>query len=173
MPSRARTSKVTSTVSVKGTDGVTRTARLNVGATGLTDAAFAEAAKHGATLSESLKEALPDGGVKTKKNTIKADDITPKVAGECVNASVGSTPSPTIASKLTVYAGRGIDIAAAPEPTPSEDALPSVWVPDSTAWVARVTGLLNTMIGLLAGFLAGRTDLRQQSSTTPPPSEEP
>lgn len=29
---------------------------------------------------------------------------------------------------------------------------------DVTAWVARVTGILNTMIGLLAGFLAGRTD---------------
>ena len=25
-------------------------------------------------------------------------------------------------------------------------------------WVSRITGILNTMIGLLAGFLAGRTD---------------
>jgi ABC-type amino acid transport system permease subunit len=39
---------------------------------------------------------------------------------------------------------------------------------DVTVWVSRVTGLLNTMIGLLAGFLAGRTDTR-----TPPPSELP
>ena len=29
---------------------------------------------------------------------------------------------------------------------------------DVSVWVTRVTGLLNTMIGLLAGFLAGRTD---------------
>lgn len=29
---------------------------------------------------------------------------------------------------------------------------------DVTPWITRVTGLLNTMIGLLAGFLAGRTD---------------
>jgi Mg-chelatase subunit ChlD len=62
----------------------------------------------------------------------------PKVAGVCVNATVEPAPSPTIASRLTVFAGKGIDIAAPPEPTPSEDALPSVWVPDSTAWVARV-----------------------------------
>jgi ABC-type amino acid transport system permease subunit len=39
---------------------------------------------------------------------------------------------------------------------------------DITVWVTRVTGLLNTMIGLLAGFLAGRTDTR-----TAPPSELP
>lgn len=38
---------------------------------------------------------------------------------------------------------------------------------DITIWVARVTGLLNTMIGLLAGFLAGRTDYSQQRQVTP------
>ena len=32
-----------------------------------------------------------------------------------------------------------------------------------SVWVTRVTGLLNTLIGLLAGFLAGRTD-RSQSN---------
>jgi protein-S-isoprenylcysteine O-methyltransferase Ste14 len=29
---------------------------------------------------------------------------------------------------------------------------------DVTIWITRVTGILNTMVGLLAGFLAGRTD---------------
>jgi hypothetical protein len=62
----------------------------------------------------------------------------PKVAGQCVNATVEAVPSPTIASRLTVYAGKGIDIAAAAEPTPAADSLPAVWVPDSMAWVARV-----------------------------------
>ena len=62
----------------------------------------------------------------------------PKVAGECINAIVEPTVSPTIASRLTVYAGKGIDIAGPPEPTPNAGALPAVWVPDSTAWVARV-----------------------------------
>jgi cytochrome c biogenesis protein CcdA len=43
---------------------------------------------------------------------------------------------------------------------------------DVSIWVTRVTGLLNTMIGLLAGFLAGRTDMRRgdtdQQLPTPP-----
>jgi hypothetical protein len=43
-----------------------------------------------------------------------------------------------VASSLTVYAGRAIDTAAAPEPTPKEDAIPTVWIPDSTAWLGRV-----------------------------------
>lgn len=38
---------------------------------------------------------------------------------------------------------------------------------DVTVWVTRITGLLNTLVGLLAGFLAGRTDYKN-----PPPSEE-
>jgi Mg-chelatase subunit ChlD len=62
----------------------------------------------------------------------------PKVAGHCINAIVDPTVPATIASRLTVYAGKGIDIAGPAEPTPSEDALPAVWVPDSTAWVVRV-----------------------------------
>jgi hypothetical protein len=62
----------------------------------------------------------------------------PQVGGECVQLTVSSMPSATVASSLTVYAGRAIDTAAAPEPTPAEDTLPTVWIPDSTAWVNRV-----------------------------------
>ena len=52
--------------------------------------------------------------------------------------TVDATATPVIASRLTVLAGRGIDVAAAPEPTPDEDQLPAVWIPDSTAWLRRV-----------------------------------
>jgi hypothetical protein len=43
---------------------------------------------------------------------------------------------------------------------------------DVTIWVTRITGILNTMVGLLAGFLAGRTDAtisarQQQLLNTP------
>jgi hypothetical protein len=62
----------------------------------------------------------------------------PEVGGVCVDVTVEAVGSSTVASRLTVFAGRGIDIAAAPEPTPSESALPAVWVPDSTAWLTRV-----------------------------------
>jgi len=64
--------------------------------------------------------------------------IRPQVSGKCINLTVDGAQSPSIASSLTVYAGSAIDVAAAPEPTPSEDAIPTVWVPDSTAWLTRV-----------------------------------
>ena len=62
----------------------------------------------------------------------------PQTSGKCIELTVEGAPSATVASNLTVYAGRAIDVAAQPEPTPSEDALPTVWVPDSTAWLTRV-----------------------------------
>jgi uncharacterized membrane protein HdeD (DUF308 family) len=43
---------------------------------------------------------------------------------------------------------------------------------DVSVWISRVTGILNTMVGLLAGYLAGRTDTKvvseQQSVTDIP-----
>ena len=42
---------------------------------------------------------------------------------------------------------------------------------DITVWVSRITGLLNTMVGLLAGFLAGRTDAKTMTPPPPPPQE--
>ncbi len=62
----------------------------------------------------------------------------PQVSGKCINLTIEGTPSPIVASSLTVYAGSAIDVAAAPEPTPAEDAIPTVWLPDSTAWLRRV-----------------------------------
>ena len=62
----------------------------------------------------------------------------PRVNGQCIELSVDSAPAAVVASRLTVYAGRAIDVAAKPEPTPSEESLPTVWVPDSTAWLTRV-----------------------------------
>jgi hypothetical protein len=65
----------------------------------------------------------------------------PQVGGECVNLRIESVASPTVASMLSVYAGSAIDVAAVPEPTPAEDALPMVWVPDSSAWLLRVQAI--------------------------------
>jgi hypothetical protein len=65
-------------------------------------------------------------------------DQHPSVGGTCVNVTIDATATPVIASRLTVLAGNGIDVAAAPEPTPDEDQLPAVWIPDSTAWLRRV-----------------------------------
>jgi Bacterial extracellular solute-binding protein/von Willebrand factor type A domain len=68
----------------------------------------------------------------------------PAVNGRCVRVSVEADASAKVASALTVYAGRAIDVAATPEPTPREEALPTVWVPDSTAWLTRVQAIDGT-----------------------------
>jgi hypothetical protein len=69
--------KVTSTCTVKGADGVTRTVKSVIGATGLSDADFADAVKAGsATLTESRKSLKDDGSEVQLKNTIKPGDIT-------------------------------------------------------------------------------------------------
>jgi hypothetical protein len=65
----------------------------------------------------------------------------PSVDGRCVTVSVTGAPSAQIASSLTVLAGGAIDVAAKPEATPTEDQLPTVWVPDSTAWLTRVAAV--------------------------------
>jgi uncharacterized membrane protein HdeD (DUF308 family) len=42
---------------------------------------------------------------------------------------------------------------------------------DLSLWVSRITGIINTMIGVIAGFLAGRTEMtsRKNSEEEPPP----
>lgn len=62
-------------------------------------------------------------------------------AGECLALTVDAVPAATMASRLTVLAGHGIDIAAPAEPSPDPDQLPAVWVPDSTAWLRRVASV--------------------------------
>jgi hypothetical protein len=62
----------------------------------------------------------------------------PSVDGRCVSVTVTGSPSADVASSLTVLAGGAIDVAAKPAATPTEDELPTVWIPDSTAWLTRV-----------------------------------
>ncbi len=60
---------------------------------------------------------------------------------ECVQLSIEEVAAPVMASRLTVLAGSGIDIAGPPEPSPDPQQLPAVWVPDSTAWLTRVAAV--------------------------------
>jgi hypothetical protein len=43
---------------------------------------------------------------------------------------------------------------------------------DTSSAVRQVTGIINTLIGLLAGFLAGRTDLSMQQTKKTDPKDE-
>jgi hypothetical protein len=62
----------------------------------------------------------------------------PAVEGRCVNVEVVAKPAADVASSLSVLAGGALDVAARPAATPTEDELPTVWVPDSSAWLTRV-----------------------------------
>jgi uncharacterized membrane protein HdeD (DUF308 family) len=55
-------------------------------------------------------------------------------------------------------------------------ALVSLLHPDKdvSVWISRITGIINTMIGVMAGFLAGRTDVatKHGSSERVEPSDQ-
>ena len=44
---------------------------------------------------------------------------------------------------------------------------------DTSQAVRQVTGIINTLIGLLAGFLAGRTDYTMQNQQRGPKEKDP
>ena len=85
---------VTTTHTVKSADGVTRSVKPVVGATGLTDADLADAVKAGgATLTESVKGVNDRGEEFTRKNTIKPGDITTGEAAAAVADLLGVAPA--------------------------------------------------------------------------------
>ncbi len=67
-------------------------------------------------------------------------DTNPKVNSQCVRVQVTSVPAADVANALAVRAGAGafINVAAKPVPTPPDDEVPAVWIPDSISWVGRV-----------------------------------
>ncbi|MCW2638405.1 MAG: hypothetical protein JWP76_711 [Dactylosporangium sp.] len=64
----------------------------------------------------------------------------PKVNNDCVNVQVNPVPAADVANALAVRAGAGafINVAAKPLPTPADDDVPAVWIPDSISWIGRV-----------------------------------
>ncbi|HEY8453620.1 MAG TPA: hypothetical protein VIL54_15750 [Natronosporangium sp.] len=67
------------------------------------------------------------------------DAEEPEVNGACVAVEVTEAPTAEVAAQLAAAAGGVLDVAAGEPPTsPAPDALPHVWVPDSSYWVERV-----------------------------------
>jgi hypothetical protein len=62
----------------------------------------------------------------------------PAVNGNCIGVDVQAKDAADLANSLGTYSGGSVDVAATPAPTPSEADLPTVWIPDSTAWLGRV-----------------------------------
>jgi hypothetical protein len=65
----------------------------------------------------------------------------PQINGACVRVEVDAIAPAEMANGLAVRSGSPIDVAAKPVPTPSEDAIPAVWIPDSTSWLTRLRGV--------------------------------
>jgi Ca-activated chloride channel homolog len=61
-----------------------------------------------------------------------------KAEGRCVQIEVQAKDSANVASQMGTFAGGSVDIGATPQPTPAEEDLPGVWIPDSSAWLGRV-----------------------------------
>ncbi|GAA1801118.1 solute-binding protein [Planosporangium flavigriseum] len=70
-------------------------------------------------------------------------DTNPKVDNDCIHMQVNPVPAADVANALAVRAGGGalIDVAARPAPTPADDEVPAVWIPDSVSWVGRVQAI--------------------------------
>ena len=75
-----------------------------------------------------------------------ADDWTaaeePRVDGRCVAVDVAAVPTADMAGALASSAGGFVDVAT---PAPTETAIPAVWVPDSSYWVAQLRGVSRTL----------------------------
>jgi len=78
----------------------------------------------------------------------------PEVNGKCIRVQVRPVPAADIAGALAVRGGGNIDVAAKPAPTPSEADIPAVWIPDSTAWLSRVSAIDRSALGAAAPSVA-------------------
>jgi len=65
-------------------------------------------------------------------------ETNPDVNGKCIQVEVRPVVAADIANAMAVRAGGRVDVAASPAPTPSDSDVPSVWIPDSTAWLDRL-----------------------------------
>ncbi|MET7398158.1 VWA domain-containing protein [Dactylosporangium sp. NPDC005572] len=62
----------------------------------------------------------------------------PEVNGDCVRVEVTAAEPADVANKLAVRAGGTINVAAAAVPTPADADVPTVWIPDASAWITRM-----------------------------------
>jgi len=87
--------------------------------------------------------ASPDIYPSVRGAAARWDATNPKVNDECVRVQVTSVAAADVANSLAVRAGAGafINVAAKAAPTPSDDAVPAVWIPESVAWIGRVQAI--------------------------------
>ncbi|MET7418066.1 VWA domain-containing protein [Dactylosporangium sp. NPDC005555] len=62
----------------------------------------------------------------------------PRVSGDCVQVQVRAAEPADVANQLSARAGGAINVAATALPSPADADVPTVWIPDSTAWLVRM-----------------------------------
>ncbi|HTJ39146.1 MAG TPA: substrate-binding domain-containing protein [Dactylosporangium sp.] len=65
----------------------------------------------------------------------------PEVGGDCVQVQVKAADSADVAGLLAARAGGGVVPGASAAPSPAPADVPTVWIPDSSAWLTRVQGV--------------------------------
>ncbi|UWP82683.1 substrate-binding domain-containing protein [Dactylosporangium fulvum] len=65
----------------------------------------------------------------------------PEVNGDCITVKVDAAEPADVANRLAARAGGTINVAATAAASPADADVPTVWIPDSSAWITRMQGV--------------------------------
>lgn len=82
--------------------------------------------------------AAPDIAPAVRDAAARWSATKPQVSGDCVQVQVRAAEPADVASQLAARAGGAINVAATALPSPADADVPTVWIPDSTAWIVRM-----------------------------------
>ncbi|GAA3229517.1 VWA domain-containing protein [Dactylosporangium siamense] len=82
--------------------------------------------------------AAPDIAPAVRDAAARWSATKPQVSGDCVQVQVRAAEPADVANQLAARAGGAINVAATVLPSPADADVPTVWIPDSTAWIVRM-----------------------------------
>ena len=82
--------------------------------------------------------AAPDIAPAVRDAAARWSATKPQVSGDCVQVQVRAAEPADVANQLAARAGGAINVAATALPSPADADVPTVWIPDSTAWIVRM-----------------------------------
>ncbi|MFF5231113.1 VWA domain-containing protein [Dactylosporangium sp. NPDC000521] len=82
--------------------------------------------------------AAPDIAPAVRDAAARWSATKPEVGGDCVQVQVRAAEPADVANQLAARAGGAINVAATAVPSPADADVPTVWIPDSTAWLVRM-----------------------------------
>ncbi|MDG6101329.1 substrate-binding domain-containing protein [Dactylosporangium aurantiacum] len=82
--------------------------------------------------------AAPDIAPAVRDAAARWSATKPEVSGDCVQVQVRAAEPADVANQLAARAGGAINVAATALPSPADADVPTVWIPDSTAWLVRM-----------------------------------